>query len=189
MKKNIVIILLVFLTILNISALATIAYQRITHAGKAPPPQEPPPEPGKRMIRYLGLNEEQANAFHANHERLKKETEPIFTSMEAKRKELMDETAVEQPDIEKINNLIEEIGTLEIALKKKTITNMLALKSILTPEQQKKFFSRFHERRGRMGFMKHRGKGMGRGHRFHRPEKGVNDHDIKSFGPVVVPIR
>ena len=43
--------------------------------------------------------------------------------------------------MDKVNKLIEEIGSLEIELQKKTVMNMLKDKSFLTPEQQKKFFS------------------------------------------------
>ena len=171
MKKNLVILLLILLTVVNVAALATIAYHRFHYKTHFPSIDRL----GKHMEfikKELDLNEEQIKEFEAQREKLKIETEPILDSIRAQRKELMDEIAAEKPNVEKLDKLAEEIGALETTLKKKTTAHLLQGKAILTPEQQKKFFSLFKERRDRIkGFMD-RGRGKGRGLRHPDFEEG-----------------
>ena len=160
MKKNLVILFLVVLTIINVTALVTIAYHRF-HFKRHFPPIGRPDIHMDFMKHELDLNEEQIKEFESQREKLKIETEPILDSIRAKRKELMDEIAAEEPSVEKLDRLTEEIGNLEITLKKKTTAHLLEGKAILTPEQQKKFFSLFKERRDRIRGWKDCGKGIG----------------------------
>ena len=161
MKKNLVILFLVVLTIINVTALVTIAYHRLDYKKRFRPVGRPD-IPMNFIKQELDLNEEQVKEFETQIKRLKIETEPILDSIRAKRKELMDEIAAEEPNVEKLDRLTEEIGNLEITLKKKTTAHLLEGKAILTPEQQKKFFSLFKERRDRIRGWKDRGKGIGR---------------------------
>jgi Spy/CpxP family protein refolding chaperone len=160
MKKNSVILFLVLLTIINIAALATFAYHRF-HPKMHFPPMDQPDTPERFMKRELDLSEEQVKEFEAQRERFKIETEPILDSIQAKRKELMDEIAAEKPNVDKLDKLTEEIGALEITLKKKTTAHLLEGKALLTLEQQKKFFSLFDEGRDRMRRWRDHGKGIG----------------------------
>jgi Spy/CpxP family protein refolding chaperone len=151
MKKNLIILFLVLLTIVNVAALATIAYHRFYPRGHFPP-EGPPPDMHKNFIQQeLGLNEKQAKEFEAHFEKVRKETEPILDSLEVKRVKLMDELAADEPDKDKLNRLAEEIGSLQAELQKKMIVHLLEGRSLLTPEQQKKLFSLFKERRGGEG--------------------------------------
>lgn len=157
MKKNLAILLLIFLTVVNVAALATIAYHRFHF-------KKPFPPPGRSdihmdfMKRELDLNEEQIKEFESHREKFRIETEPILDSIRAKRKELMDKIAAEKPNVEKLDKLAEEIGALETRLKKKTTAHLLEGKALLTPEQQKKFFSLFKEGRDRRRGWKEHGR-------------------------------
>lgn len=171
MKKNIVILFLVLLTIINVAALATIAYHRF-HFKRHFPPIGRPDIPMNFIKQELDLNEEQVKEFEAHTKRFKEETEPILDSLRAKRMDLMDEMAAEKPSMDKLDKLTEEIGALQVALQKKTIRNLLKEKSFLTPEQQQKFFSIFKERATCRGRMKGPGMGIGRGPRHPNFEEG-----------------
>lgn len=166
MKKNLIILFLVLLTIINIAALATFAYHRFHFKRDFPPMGRPDMRPDRHMDFIkdeLGLNEEQVKEFESRNERFREETKAIHDSLRAKRWELMDEMAAEVPSVEKLDRLAEEIGALEITLKKRTTEHLLEGKSILTPEQQQKFFSLLKERRDRARGFRDRGTGIGKG--------------------------
>ncbi|MCK4225120.1 MAG: periplasmic heavy metal sensor [candidate division Zixibacteria bacterium] len=161
MKKNLVISLLILLTIVNVAALATIAYHRLDYKKRFRPVGRPD-TPMNCIKQELGLNEKQVKEFESQDKRFREETKPILDSIRAKRKELMDEIAAEKPNVDKLDKLAEEIGALETTLKKKTTAHLLEGKAILTPEQQKKFFSLFREGMDRMKGWRGRGRGIGR---------------------------
>ena len=161
MKKNLVILFLILLTIINVAALATIAYHRF-HPKRHFPPMGRPDRGMSFIKQELDLNEEQVKEFEAQAKRFKIETEPIRDSLRAKRRDLMDEVAAEQPSMDKLDKLTEEIGALQAALQKKTTMHLLQRKSLLTPEQQKNFFSLFKEGRDRMSGLMDPGRGRGR---------------------------
>jgi Spy/CpxP family protein refolding chaperone len=140
MKKNLIIVFLILLTIVNVAALGTIAYHRL-HAKRPFPPKGRTDGHMKFLQQELGLSEEQARDFESHMERFRMETEPIQDSIRTIRTELMSELTKPEPDVQRLNKLAEEIGTLEVRLKKKSITHMLEGRSLLTPEQLKKFLS------------------------------------------------
>ena len=172
MKKNLVILLLILLTIVNVAALATIAYHRLESKRRFRPMGRP--DMHMNIIKQeLDLSEEQIKEFESQAKRFKEETEPILDSLRAKRKDLMNEIATEEPNRDKLDKLTEEIGALQAALHKKTIVHLLEEKSLLTPEQQQKFFSLLKERGDRMRMKRDRGKGIGRG--FKHPDFGEGE--------------
>ncbi len=165
MKKNLLILFLIVLTVINVTALVTIAYHRFHFKRDFPLMGRSDIRPERHMDFIkdeLGLNEEQVKEFESRNKRFREETKAIHDSLRAKRWELMDEIAAEEPSAEKLDRLTEEIGTLEIALKKRTTAHLLEGKAILTPEQQKKFFSLFKERRDRARGFRDRGRRMGK---------------------------
>jgi Spy/CpxP family protein refolding chaperone len=162
MKKNLVILFLALLTIVNIAALATFAYHRF-HSKRPFPPMGRPDTPGSFIKRELALNEGQAKEFEAQAKRFQEEIEPIRDSLEAKRGDLMNEIMAKEPSMDKLNQLSEEIGALHVKLEKRTSLHLLQGKSLLTPEQQKKFFSLFKEGKDRIRELRKRGDKRERG--------------------------
>ncbi len=149
MKKNLVILFLALLTIVNIAALATFAYHRFHPKGPFHPMGRPD-TPESFIKRELDLNEKQAKEFESQAKKFEEEIEPIRDSLEAKRNDLMNEIMAEEPSMDKLNQLSEEIGALHVKLEKRTSMHLLKGKSLLTPEQQKKFFSLFKEGKDRI---------------------------------------
>jgi Spy/CpxP family protein refolding chaperone len=162
MKNKLLILFLVFLTIINIAALTTIAYHRF-HPQRSFHPGDRPETPGSFIKRELGLNEEQAKEFESQAKRFEEEIKPIRDSLEAKRIDLMNEIMAEKPSPDKLSQLSEEIGALHVKLEKRTSMHLLQGKSLLTPEQQKKFFSLFKEGQNRMRRLRDRGDRMEKG--------------------------
>jgi Spy/CpxP family protein refolding chaperone len=74
-----------------------------------------------------------------------KEVESLRQRLWEKRNALMQEARASSPNLERIDSLIEEIGALQTDIQKKSIRSMLKDKRILTPGQQKKYFSLFEE--------------------------------------------
>jgi Spy/CpxP family protein refolding chaperone len=169
MKKNLVILFLALLTIINIAALATFTYHRFHPKGPFHP-MDRPDKPESFVRRELDLNEKQAKEFEAHFKKFRMEMEPIMDSLRAKRAELTEEMSAEKPSAAKLDKLTEEIGALDVRLQKKTIMHMLEGKAFLTPEQQKKFFSLFKEGQERMKGWRDRGD---------RREKGSEPPDFE----------
>jgi Spy/CpxP family protein refolding chaperone len=162
MKRSSIILFLVLLTIVNVAALATIGYHRF-HPRK-PFHRDIRPDMHKDFVKQeLELNEKQVEQFEAHVEKLKTEMEPILDSLRTKRKDLMDEILADEPSMDKLNRLSEEIGALHVQLGKKTTAHMLKAKSFLTPEQQRKFFSLFEEGRDRARSLRDGRRGTRRG--------------------------
>jgi Spy/CpxP family protein refolding chaperone len=157
MKKNLVILFLVLLTIVNIAALVTIAYHRF-HPKRSFHPMGRPETPESFIKQELDLTEEQAEEFKAHFKRSRTEMEPILDSLEVIKKQLMDEISADEPSMDRLDQLAGEIGTLQAAMQKKMILHLLKGKSLLTPEQQKKFFSLLREGLGRMEGMRDPGR-------------------------------
>jgi Spy/CpxP family protein refolding chaperone len=147
-KKNLAILLLALLTVVNIAALVTFGYHRLGFERHFHP-AGPSDEPRKAIRQELGLSQEQAEEFEARFEKFRAETKPITDSLEAKKMEMMNELSAARPSMERVDKLAGEIGALHEQLQKKMALNLLEGKSLLTPEQQEKFFSLFREGPGR----------------------------------------
>ncbi len=147
-KKNLAILLLALLTVVNVAALVTIGYHRL-RPERHLRPAGLPDEPEKAIKQELNPSEEQAEELRAHFERFRTETRPITDSLEAKRAEMMKEISADQPSLEKVDELAGEIGALQTRLQRKMARHLLEGKSLLTPEQQKKFLSLFRKGPGR----------------------------------------
>jgi len=161
-KNKLAFLFLVLLTIVNVSALVTMAYHRL-HFERHSPPVCPPKSPESFIRQELNLNEKQAKEFESQAKRFREEIEPIRDSLESKKSDLMNEIMSEKPSQDKLSQLSEEIGALHVELEKMTSLHLLEGKSLLTPEQQKKFFSLFKEGKDRIRGWKNRGSRIERG--------------------------
>ncbi|NOZ56360.1 MAG: Spy/CpxP family protein refolding chaperone [Calditrichaeota bacterium] len=132
------------------------------------------PEMG-RVWAQLNLTDEQRKQIQELRLKLAKETLPLRNELGVKRLELKELMMADKPNLKAIEGKIDEIKKLEASLQKKRVENRLAVRSILTPEQQEKL-----AKLRRMGRMMHHGKkGMrrpgcmhGRGMMPHHPMPG-----------------
>jgi len=158
MKRTLVIIVLTFLFLTNVSALITIIYNSKIFEEKEIVEES---EIHTVLKEQLGLNESQAAEIEDMRTSFKYELENIGMKLNEKQIELINAIKSENPDMYLINNLIDQISLFQASLQKEAITRMINEKSMLNPLQQEKYFSMFDNRFRRGNFMGGRGKGQG----------------------------
>jgi Spy/CpxP family protein refolding chaperone len=150
MKKNIIIITVVLLTIINLASLATFTYYRWFYT-PFPPIMERAEISFHFIKNRLNLDDSQAGQLKSSFKIFQQEAEIILDSLQIKRSVFFYELSLEEPDSIKLTMLIKEMSTLQEEIKMKAINNLLRARSFLTPEQQHEFISFFNERMGSMG--------------------------------------
>ncbi len=123
----------------------------------------------------LDLTAEQKKSMQALRTQMRKEMIPLRGNLESKHIDLQEEMAAEQPNIARINALVDDLAKVKAEIQKKQIAHRLKMRDMLTPEQRKIWQEqrgkRMHEfgREGRPG----RGGHSFRGPRGMRPACGV----------------
>lgn len=97
--------------------------------------------PADFISRYLSLSESQKKKMDPLDRSFNTKIEKIKTELEQKRAELSDMLGEPSPDREKLKDQVSEIASLQAQFQMKTIDHLQEIRSILTPEQQTKFFS------------------------------------------------
>ena len=153
MKKALIISAIIFLVIINITALTTIAYNRWFKSGEGHYPHRPG-QGHKRGMAFLhhelSLTDEQIEQLREKRTEMEEKTRDLQIQLQEKRNSLMEMMKAGEPEEAQIDGLIEEIGMIQIALEKQVIHHMLGERTLFTPEQRKKFLfmleSHFHQR-------------------------------------------
>jgi len=161
MKTKLLIIFLVLLFIINITALATLSYHRWFKPLLLSEAQWDQPESWQKLQTEISLTPHQSQTMQELRLSLEKEVESIRQQMSEKRHALLEEARNPSPDLNRIDSLIEEIGSLQTDIQKKSVRNLLKDKRLLTPGQQEKYFSLFEQHMQGEGW-RHRMRGKGR---------------------------
>lgn len=163
MKERTLIYLVVVLVVVNVAALGTIIYQRLANpilGAFGPRPTEF--DPG--IIRDLRLSPEQRQEMVTSHRMVDSLVSPLHDEIQQKRQELFTEMESEQPDTLLVNQLITDIGTLQVSVQKTLVHNFMNASKTLTPDQRKAFLRLMDARTDRMERpMMRQGRGFGRG--------------------------
>jgi hypothetical protein len=130
----------------------------------------------------LQLDERQNREFIQLNRTFNQRAGRKASRLDVLRRNMIEELARPEPDMEKVGSITEEIGLVHSALKQETATYYLDLKNVCTPEQQERLREMFmvmsdpesdinQLRRGQMGpgpaeRGRMRGMGRGRGGRF-----------------------
>ncbi len=148
MKTKVIIILLLIISLgINIGLLI-----RLTHQKALP----------RRITKYdirhgwrkgglrhhLNLNENQLKAMEAVNESTFTRMDALRETLELKRRELISILKESEPDNSKIQRLLKEIADLQTRMELNLTENILAIKKVLTAEQQEQFFELFQRRLG-----------------------------------------
>jgi len=145
MKRNIVYAAAIILTVVNLVALGTLLYNRWGHAQ---PSQlsDLRDQRFEQMKRDLALSAEQVAqldvyraAFHAGLDSLSSE-------LVAARTQLAHALSAQELNTTRINSNFDEISRLQSAAQRRVISHLLSVKSMLNPDQQKRFFAIVLER-------------------------------------------
>jgi Spy/CpxP family protein refolding chaperone len=140
MKRNIVYTAAIILTVINLVAFGTLLYNR--WSGAQPPSfSEGRDQRFEQMKRELALSAEQAAQLDVYRTTFHAELDSLSTELVAARTQLAQALAEERLDTTRVNSILDEISRLQSTAQRKVISHLLSVKSILSPEQQKKFFA------------------------------------------------
>jgi Spy/CpxP family protein refolding chaperone len=115
-----------------ISVLVLISTLAFTSLWAQPEPDwDGPPD----LSPELKLSKDQQQKIQEMQRNLHKELIPLRSQLELKMVDLRAETDKDQPDIAKINVLVDETSRIRAEMTKKRIAGKLAMAKVLTPEQ------------------------------------------------------
>lgn len=146
-KKYLIISLIVFLFLINISALTTILIRR-NQMVSIPERERQIHEPDRRMARGIrnefNFNEYQFAEFKKINKKSFRMNYHLIQGIDSIRFIILEELSLENPDQEKLDSLVYEAGQFHMQLKRNTINHFLQLKEICTPEQEKVLLRMFN---------------------------------------------
>lgn len=167
LKKNrIVFWVLIFLVVVNLTALAT--YYVNMRKPVAEPVSIPAAQKGAAIGKELSLTAEQSARVSEINDRYRKTSEPIVQAIRERKAALLDELSKDVSDSLKLVSLAEEVSIEQKKLQEANIQQFLDLKHVCTPEQTQKLSQIYGELYGceRKGQGRGRGgQGQGQGHR------------------------
>lgn len=144
MKERALIYLVVVLVVVNVAALGTIIYQRVSgpfwRPGPAGEMMNPPDMP-----REITLSAEQRKTFRESRRCLDSLLTPIHAEMGKIRQEMMNEIESDQPDTNRIDQLLTEIGMLQTRIEKTMVHHLLQDTRAFSPEQRSWFLKRVRQ--------------------------------------------
>lgn len=151
MKIRTLIVIVIMLLIVNVAALATMVYYRV-----APHPDfEPRPRFGEGF-EPPALDPETKKRIELSRKMTDSLLEPIRVELDSKRKGLVNELDRDNPDTARVNQLLDELGSLQTSMQKQMISQFLKDRDSFGPEQRRKILRMIEERsrwqqRGMMG--------------------------------------
>jgi Spy/CpxP family protein refolding chaperone len=94
---------------------------------------------GQRLIADLNLTDDQIAKLKTERLNTRKQMIRDMAEMKTLHLDLFDETFDEKPDLDKIERLAKQIGELQTKMLLSRTKGMIFLRTILTPEQKRKF--------------------------------------------------
>lgn len=175
-KNRLVFWLLMFLVVINASALVTFF---VTKSSVTPGEMKSSEnKPGATLQAELSLAPDQNKKVNEINAAYKASSEPIIESIKEKKSELLEELSKENTDTLKIKSILLELDSRQNNLQQANIKQFLALKKICTPEQTRKLSQIYAELYGCDAKGKGKGKGQGNGqgmkHRHRYGQQGNN---------------
>ena len=111
----------------------------------------------QELYKDLNLTDAQKKSLEENKAKHKDQMKALFTEMKEKRLLIQKELKKETLDMEKINQLNNDLKKLQAQMLDYRLERILEVRKILTPEQFKKFTAKIEERGGHF---KEKHKGM-----------------------------
>ncbi len=145
MRTKVLIVALIVSVGLNLVALGIGIHSIWFGKGFRPVPREP------RIEQRLHLTREQRDTMKTMRQAMALEIEPLRRALDVRRLEILE--LVRQPEVDTIkrNKLFSEISDLQTQLELKLFQNVISVRNILTPDQQKLFFQPMEEEFQRRG--------------------------------------
>lgn len=179
MSRKVFISILVILTVVNLSATVTILYERWSSKPPLPPIGEFDSRFGERMRDQLDLSPEQLDSFRESMREHWQKIGPIMNEYDSLRRDLFEEISLDSPSVERIDQIITEMGGLQISMQRESIYHIIQEREFLTPEQrehlEKMFINRIESEFSHPMF-----KGfLDRGPQFDRRQRPFKDDSIR----------
>ncbi len=174
--SRLILLIAIILTIINLAAVTTVMvnYRKYhNHDSERPFQMERGDDsmvnaPGPAyLIRELGFNDEQQQAFRESRRKFRDEAMPLFNEIRQLNADLIDEIVKDKPDTLKLDSLSKNIGRINARVKQLSIRHLLEVKSTATPEQKEKLVFFYRE------LLSHDSGPMGKGmqHRYRHGQK------------------
>lgn len=183
-QNRLLIWLVIFLLVLNISAISSIIFHRVREPDNVSLPFRPPgpdeeriPGDGRFLRDFLELDRRQYEQFRMNRHAFQTKAWSITEELRKKKIEFLEELDKKDPDPGRIEQISEEIGQLHKALRLETGEYYLELKTICNDEQQQKLHHFFMQSLGRHDMINGPARGRGMHQRMKRNNRinQVND--------------
>ena len=162
MDKKVLIIILIISVAINLATMFTLGYFWWTrHASRRDFLTRPHMDPDwqhTRFVRELRLSDDQIAQIRKANEEMRNAMHPLREELFEKRRELMSLVREKETNRSRADTLLEEISLLQARHDEFIFDRLLAMKSILTPEQQAKLGALLHTllEEGRPHEMPHR---------------------------------
>ena len=140
MKKNIIYAAAILLTVVNLAAFGTLLYNRWSTA-HTPTVVDSRDHRFEQMRRELTLSEEQTAQLDVYRTTFHAELDSVSMQLVAERTEMAHALLEERVDSARVNGILDNISRLQSTAQKRVISHLLSVKSMLRPEQKKKFFA------------------------------------------------
>jgi Spy/CpxP family protein refolding chaperone len=162
MSSRLLQLLLIFSLLLNSFVIAGFVYRSWiappAEAGLIPPPPPPPPPPGgapaatprpgplEVITRELGLDEGQREVFRGLIEQHAAKRRERLQEIHRDREQVAAEMRRPQPDLKKVEGLIDRVSELRSELIKENLRTLAAFEPKLRPEQRERMYVIFADR-------------------------------------------
>ena len=164
-KNQLIFWILIFLVIINLSALVTFfSFKRNTEEVTCDALQ---PQCGQAFKSELGLSQEQVQKVELINSEYQAISSPIVNDIRNIRSDILDELSSEAPDTSYINQKSGELCDFQLQLQQANFTQFLELKKVCDPEQAQRLSALYRELYGCAGM----GNGEGRMHRLRNGQK------------------
>ncbi|OQX85785.1 hypothetical protein B6D60_07255 [candidate division KSB1 bacterium 4484_87] len=138
MKKKLFLLGLIFLTIINLSALGTITYHRYCQRNAACPMNKTENLRGQALCQNLELTDDQIKQMREMSHIFHAKTDTLADILQVKRLGLLDLLKENHASKDQILAYVNDINELQKKLQFEVINYLLNQKEILTPKQQQK---------------------------------------------------
>lgn len=145
MKSKILAVILAILIVINLSAFATLTYNRYCKNSDNCPKKQTYKK-GEMLCQELSLSPDQMQEIKTLSHSFHVQSDSISQLLTNQRTKLVKLLSNEQPDNQKLDQILEDINQLQADLQKNVINYLIKEKETLTPEQQVKFFNIIQDR-------------------------------------------
>ena len=156
-KNRLVSWLLIFLVVINLTALITFLMFFYNNSSASSPQLHK--SPGMKFRKELSLAPGKAEKVDVILTEYRNSTEPIATNIRGCRVQILEELAKDKPDTALLNKYTEDLCNMQKQMQKASVNQYIALKQICNPAQCQKLSALYFELYGFQG----NGKGMGPG--------------------------